>query len=86
MHEPNRLPLNLKANNDVIISSVEKKVKLDIDEEKYVHYTNTADLFFSVYLFASSGYICIMSALSITKQWIIVNSDILRDHISKLAM
>lgn len=28
---------NLKANNGVIISSLEKRVKFDIDEEKYVY-------------------------------------------------
>jgi hypothetical protein len=27
---------NLKANNDAIISSLEKRVEFDIDEERYV--------------------------------------------------
>lgn len=84
---------NLKANNDVIIRSLEKKVQFDIDEEKYVHYSNKTDLFF-FFLFnlsASSGYICIINALSndqiarITKWWIIINFNIL-DCITNLAV
>lgn len=34
---------NLKANNDVIISSLEKTVEFDIDEEKYVIMQNRSD-------------------------------------------
>lgn len=35
---------NLKANDDVIISSLEKILEFDINEEKYVHYANRFDL------------------------------------------
>lgn len=49
---------NLKANNDVIISSLEERVECDIDEEKFVHYANRSDL--SLSLFHSFLSTCII--------------------------
>lgn len=46
---------NLKANNDVIISSLEKTVEFDIDEEKYAK-TSLISLSLSLTFYLSASY------------------------------
>lgn len=89
---------NLKANNDVIISSLEKRVEFDSDEEKHIHYANRSDLslslslsWLSIYLHhlairASSVLYQIWSNSRLIKWWIIINSNLLIDHITNLAV
>lgn len=87
---------NLKANNDVIISSLEKRVEFDSDEEKHIHYANRSSLslslsWLSIYLHhlairSSSVLYQIWSDSRLIKWWIIINSYLLIDHITNLAV